>query len=154
MNRTRIGWTFVAAQAVLLIALVVVPGGDDWPTTGPVAFVGSIVLGAGFAIMVMAAATLGRSLTPTPVPVDDGQLSTGGLYRFARHPIYTGVLTIVAGLTIRSGSWIHLAIAAATVAFFNTKAAWEERQLAERYDEYEAYAARTPRFVPRLRRLR
>jgi protein-S-isoprenylcysteine O-methyltransferase Ste14 len=50
---------------------------------------------------------------------------------------------------LRSGSLITLAVGAVTVAFFNAKAAWEEKRLAERYPGYAAYAARTPRFIPR-----
>ena len=96
----------------------------------------------------MASLSLGRSLTPTPVPVNYGALKTGGLYRFVRHPIYTGVLAIVVGLTLRSGSWISLVVAAVTVVFFTVKARWEEGQLMERYSGYAVYAAQTPRYVP------
>jgi protein-S-isoprenylcysteine O-methyltransferase Ste14 len=78
-----------------------------------------------------------------------GELVTTGLYQFARHPIYTGVLAIVVGLTLRSGSWITLVLGIAGVVFFNVKAAWEERQLAEAYPSYVAYADNTPRFIPR-----
>ena len=39
---------------------------------------------------------------------------------------------------------------AVPVAFFHVKAAWEERRLAQRYDDYPAYARRTGRFVPRV----
>jgi protein-S-isoprenylcysteine O-methyltransferase Ste14 len=102
----------------------------------------------GLVVIVVASLGLGTGLTPTPVPSLRGHLETGGLYRFVRHPIYTGVLAIVAGLTVRSGSYVTLAVAVATVFFFNRKAAWEEARLRERYDGYAEYAARTPRFVP------
>jgi protein-S-isoprenylcysteine O-methyltransferase Ste14 len=32
------------------------------------------------------------------------------------------------------------------------KARWEENRLMQRFEGYAGYAARTPRFVPRLRR--
>jgi len=99
----------------------------------------------------VAALRLGAALTPTPVPTERGTLITGGLYTFVRHPIYTGVLIIVVGLVIRSGSLLTLLVGVATVWFFNAKAAWEEARLAERYPDYPAYAAVTPRFVPRPR---
>ena len=72
-----------------------------------------------------------------------------GAYRFVRHPIYTGVLTIVVGLVVPSGSAVTLAIGLATIAFFNVKARWEEDRLAETYPDYRDYARTTPRFVPR-----
>lgn len=143
------GWAFVAVQAVLLVALILLPGRSDWSTGGIVSPIGFAFLIAGFVIMAIAALSLGRSLTPTPVPVAQGELTTSGLYSYMRHPIYSGVLAIVVGLTVRSGSWLHLAVAAATVAFFTAKARWEEARLAEHYPGYEAYAATTPRFVPR-----
>jgi len=148
MNSKVIGWTFVAIQAVLIVALVVLPSRDDWPTPSVVNVVGTALLLAGFVIMAVAALSLGRSLTPTPVPVAHGELTTSGLYQFVRHPIYTAVLAIVVSLTIRSGSWISLGVAAVTVIFFNSKARWEEDRLSEAYPDYDAYAARTPRFIP------
>jgi len=148
MNSKVIGWTFVAIQAVLIVALVVLPSRDDWPTPDIVNVIGTALLLAGFVIMAVAALSLGRSLTPTPVPVAHGELTTSGLYRFVRHPIYTAVLAIVVSLTIRSGSWISLGVAVVTVGFFNIKARWEEDRLAERYAGYREYADRTPRFIP------
>lgn len=142
----------MAAQAALLIALVVLPGRSDWPTPAAVKVAASAFYFAGFAIIIVASLSLGRSLTPTPVPVNYGALKTDGLYRFVRHPIYTGVLAIVVGLTLRSGSWIALVVAAVTVVFFTVKARWEEGQLMERYSGYAEYAAQTPRFVPRWSR--
>ncbi len=144
------GWLFVAVQAVLLITLVLLPGADAWPTPRWVEYTGLALFGTGVVIGVLAAVNLGRSLTPTPVPIGDGQLSTGGMYRLARHPIYTGVLLIVMGITIRSGSWVTLALAVATFIFFNSKAAWEEQQLTEAYPDYRTYMARTGRFLPHI----
>lgn len=149
MSQRSIGWVFVAVQAVLLVVLVALPGDDDWSTDGAVGSLADVLVVVGFALLGLAALVLGRSLTPTPVPVDGGELRTTGPYRFVRHPIYTGVLVIVVGLTLRSGSWPTLAVAVATVVFFHVKASWEERRLAERYPDYLAFAARTPRFVPR-----
>ena len=59
-----------------------------------------------------------------------------------------GVLSIVVGLTLRSGSVVTLSVALVTVVFFDRKARWEEAQLRERYPDYAEYASRTPRFVP------
>jgi len=147
-----VGWLFVAGQVVLLVALVLLPGRDDWPTPPWMRTVGQGAVIAGLAVIVVASLRLGAGLTPTPVPNARGQLATGGLYRLMRHPIYTGVLLIVAGLTIRSGSYVTLAVAAVTVFFFARKARWEEARLCERFDGYAAYASRTPRFVPGMPR--
>ena len=99
-------------------------------------------------LIAIASLRLGPALTPTPIPTERGVLTTTGFYRYVRHPIYSGVFAIVAGLTIRSGSWITLVVAIVTIAFFDRKARWEEARLAEHYDSYADYAATTPRFVP------
>ena len=156
MSRTTIGWIWVAGQAVLLGALILIPGGDDWATPGWLELVAGIAFFGGLAIVGIASLRLGRSLTPTPVPATGGALATGGLYRWVRHPIYTGVILIVVAIAMRSGSLWTVAVAVVTLLFFNAKAGWEERRLADRYPDYPAYAAITPRFVPlpwRLRRM-
>ena len=67
-----------------------------------------------------------------------------------RHPIYTGVLTIVAGIVLRSASYVHALIGVGTVLFFIVKSSWEEAQLRDAYPGYSDYAARTPRFLPKV----
>lgn len=149
MRRATIGWIWVAGQVVVLGAVILTPGGDDWATPGWLEVVAGVVFFAGLALVAVAALGLGKALTPTPVPTAAGALRTDGLYRWVRHPIYTGVLAVVAGITLRSGSIVHLALAVVAVVFFDRKAAWEERALTETYPGYPAYAAVTPKFVPR-----
>jgi len=36
--------------------------------------------------------SLGRNLTPFPKPRETGELVTTGIYRYVRHPIYTGLV--------------------------------------------------------------
>ncbi len=143
------GWAFVVVQAILLLLLVALPSADHWPTPTAVRRVGDILFVGGLLLVAVASLRLGRSLTPTPVPNQSGELTTTGLYRFVRHPIYTGVLALVVGLTIRSGNLLCLLVGLVLIVFFNVKARWEEDKLATVYDDYRAYASETPRFIPR-----
>jgi protein-S-isoprenylcysteine O-methyltransferase Ste14 len=152
VSRTRTGWLFVATQVVLLVALVLVPTGTAWPMPGWLRLVSAGLTLAGLAVVVIGGLALGRALTPTPVPNGRGDLRTGGLYRFVRHPIYAGVLGVVLGVTIGTRQWAGLALGAVIVAFFVRKARWEEARLAEVFPGYQDYAAGTPRFVPFLPR--
>jgi protein-S-isoprenylcysteine O-methyltransferase Ste14 len=152
MDERTTGWVFVGAQGVLLVALLLVPRQDHWPTPTWVEVVSVVLGGAGLVVAVGAALRLGSALTPTPVPSTTGQLTTDGLYRYVRHPIYSGVLLVTVGLVLRSGSVVGVAVGVALVIFFVVKARWEETRLARRYPEYAAYAARTGRFVPAPRR--
>ena len=148
MNRNAIGWVWVCGQAILLGAIILLPGNDDWPTPQWVTVLASILFFGGLALIAVASLGLGSALTPTPVPTHSAKLSTRGLYQWVRHPIYTGVLAVVAGMTLRSASVTHLALAVVTGVFFDRKAAWEERQLHDRYADYASYASNTPKFLP------
>lgn len=149
VDRRSIGWLLVGAQALLIGALLLLPSGKAWATPDWLQLTGLAIGAVGGVWAIVAALRLGDGLTPTPVPRDGGQLRTDGPYAHVRHPIYTGVLLIVIGITLRSGSVVVLALAAVTVAFFHGKARFEEGLLAERYPAYRRYAARTPRFLPR-----
>lgn len=148
-----VGWAFVAVQIVVLGALVVLPGRDDWPTPIWVEVIGLLAVVVGLLIVVVGGRGLGSALTPTPVPrADIGGPATSGAFAHVRHPIYSGVLLIVVGVVIRSGSLVTLVVGLATIGFFHVKARWEERRLTDAYPGYAEYAERTPRFVPSIRR--
>ena len=113
MSERSKGWAFVAGQTILLVALIAVPRADHWSTPAWVGIAGMVMVVIGLGIIAIAALRLGPALTPTPVPTTDARLRTDGLYRWVRHPIYTGVLLAVAGVTVRSGSALTLAVAGA-----------------------------------------
>jgi protein-S-isoprenylcysteine O-methyltransferase Ste14 len=140
----------VAIQGGLLLAFFLAPRRQDWPLPGWLSAAGSAAVVVGAVVIVVAGLSLGRSLTALPTPTARGKLRTGGLYRFVRHPIYSGLLALVAGGAVTARSVVRLALAAALLGLLNAKAAWEEAMLRQRYPGYEEYARRTPRFVPRL----
>ncbi len=153
MNESLKGWAWVGAQFVLLGLVILLPAGDDWSRPGWLRTIGLLINLSGLALFALGVKGLGRSLTATPVPLERGELQTGGLYRFMRHPIYAAVILIIVGISIGSGSIVRAAIGAGTIVFFNAKARWEERRLAQTYPAYASYASVVPRFVPRPVRL-
>jgi protein-S-isoprenylcysteine O-methyltransferase Ste14 len=152
MNERAAGWGFVGAQVMLLGLFVVIPGAQHWPQNGVIDAAGRIALLAGLAVVVLAATSLGSALTPTPMPKQHAGLRTGGLYRWVRHPIYSGVLLVVVGSVTSSRSFWKLAVGGCVWIFFGVKSRWEERRLRTAYSGYNTYAQRTPRFFPRLSR--
>jgi protein-S-isoprenylcysteine O-methyltransferase Ste14 len=148
VNRRYIGWSFVAVQLILLVALIALPERADWSDAPWLTGLAWMIGAGGGVVLLVAARGLGSSLTPTPVPTEHGHLTTTGLYRLVRHPIYTGVLMIVIGMVIGSSSVAALLLGLVIVGFFSVKARWEEAQLRVRYPEYDAYASTVPRFVP------
>ena len=95
---------------------------------------------AGGFIALLAIRSLGRSLTPGTEPLPDAPLVTDGAYAHVRHPIYTGVVLMLAGYTLLWSNWM-LALLFGVIAwrYFDAKARAEERWLRGRHPSYEAY---------------
>jgi protein-S-isoprenylcysteine O-methyltransferase Ste14 len=147
-------FVLVAAQLLLLVALVIVPHGSLWPV-GAVVLVFVIVLVlVGGAVAVLGAVGLGAALTASPIPRKDAGLVTGGIYGMVRNPIYTGLLLGGLGLVLFGASIWHILTWVALLLLLAGKARWEERMLRAQHPEFDDYAARVGRFVPGIGRLR
>ena len=113
---------------------------------------GLLVMWAGLAVRIWAIVVLGRSFRMT-VEVDAGQkLVDSGPYRSVRHPSYTGILLLMAGLSLVYGNWPALAILLVLPAgVLIHRILVEEAVLTEMMGRaYTDYAARTKRLVPGL----
>ena len=134
---------------VLVPALLLSDAGfAPWPLT----VAGALLLAAGVGTIgwtVSLFAGVGRgTLAPWDPP---SKLVVRGPYRYVRNPMISGVLTVLLGEAALFGSW-ELLIWAVLVFALNAVyfVAVEEPGLRGRFGaEYEAYAARTPRWVPR-----
>jgi len=80
------------------------------------------------------------------------QLITTGLYRFVRHPQYTGLFLGLFGEGIvHWPTLFSVAIFPIIVLAYFLLARSEERKVLEQFgDEYRAYQARVPMFIPRM----
>ncbi|MGD8967421.1 MAG: methyltransferase [Anaerolineae bacterium] len=78
-------------------------------------------------------------------------LLTSGIYRYFRHPIYTGIVWMSLGLALASGNWHGLLMIPAVVLVNAFEAIVEERyDVGLRFPlEYQAYKERTKMFGPR-----
>ena len=99
-----------------------------------------------------AVSTLGRFFT-VDVAIQDGhEIVDRGLYRWIRHPAYTGILVAFLGLGFAFGTWLGLALATvppATVLVWRIRTE-EEALLGEFGARYRDYRERTERLVPGL----
>jgi protein-S-isoprenylcysteine O-methyltransferase Ste14 len=96
--------------------------------------------------------TLGSMWSSTVVTKEHHALRTSGPYRVVRHPIYAGMLGMMAGtaLTHGLGRWAALFVAVAWIVRARIDA--EERLLSQELaDEYERYRQEVPRLFPTLR---
>lgn len=144
----------VVAQFVFLVLLGFLPWGSLWPREIATLVIGLVLVALGVGVAVDAGARLGRTLTPSPIPKAGGQLVTGGVYGLVRHPIYSGLLVLGAGLAVIGASVLHPLAWIALLSVLMVKSRLEERMLSEQYGDYAAYAARVGRLVPGVGRIR
>ncbi len=78
-----------------------------------------------------------------------GELVTGGIYRYVRHPQYLGLIIITAGLLIQWPTIITLAMWPVLVIMYYRLAKREEQEAKVAFGErFEEYKSRTPMFFP------
>ena len=144
------GRLYVAAQGVVIVLVVLAPRwGAEWAAPSWVGWAGWVLAAVGVVVMLASFPQLGGALTPLPEPRADAELTTSGLYGWVRHPIYSGVLAMGWGWTMVHPTWGTVAATVTLTALLASKSGYEEGLLRARYADYDEYAARTPRFVPR-----
>lgn len=148
------GETWVAAQAVLLAAIALLPPNmfgiprlPDWLR------IPGLLLGFGGGILgLVSIRQLGTNLTAFPRPKEDATLVESGAYSFVRHPIYSSLLLACTGFSLLRSSTPSLILSVVLGLFFEQKARHEERWLVTKFAEYAAYKQRVPgRILPGLR---
>lgn len=98
-----------AIGGAIALSLVTAKAVPSLRIPGPYRAAGLIVMWLGLAIRVWAVAALGRAFrTTVEVDPDQGIVSSGP-YRWVRHPSYTDLLLIMAGLGLAAGNWLALA---------------------------------------------
>ena len=91
---------------------------------------------------------LGRNLTPFPKPIEGGTLVTSGVYRWVRHPIYTGLILGTLGWSLWNENLLGVGLAVLLFVFFDLKSRREERWLMEAYPGYAQYRHRVRKLIP------
>lgn len=145
-NRLQ-AWAYVFVQALLLIFLVFLDR-KVGPQIHRFVILGWLFEWLGIIGVLVCAASLRRSLTVVPIPKEEGKLSTTGLYRYVRHPMYSSVLLFALGIALHSGSAIKYLLVASLYVLFHMKSVYEERYLRLKYPDYAQYSDRIPRFIP------
>lgn len=154
IEETRRGRIWVGAQLIVfaLIGVAIIGEGTLPETITPWVVGGGILAGVGLGLMLWSARTLGRNLTALPEPVTGGELVSTGPYQWVRHPMYTAVFSLFAGVSLVFDSPVALILSALLIVFFTLKSKYEERQLRISYPGYGSYLEQVPgRFLPTRR---
>lgn len=95
---------FVSIQLILFILYIIplcVLNFQLQPFARHIAFVFALI---GLLIVFIAIIQLNKNLTPFPTPKENGTLIQTGLYKFVRHPIYSGIIITALSFGCYNGS--------------------------------------------------
>ncbi len=148
-RRLTVAPALIAASVMLYLAPRIVPAAAIRP--GAAAFAaGLVIMIGGLVLRGWSIKTLGEYFTGRVMVAADQPVVTAGPYRLLRHPSYTGLLLICAGLGLAAANWVA---AAAMVVLPLAAILWrihaeENALLATLGSRYRGYAARHKRLVP------
>jgi len=108
---------------------------------------------AGVALSAIALLQMNVHLSPFPTPKSDSKLITNGVFKFCRHPIYSGILIFMFSFSFWLGEGFKLFISLLLFVLFYYKSIYEEEMLKAIFPNYEAYSSKTGRFFPKFRKL-
>ena len=114
-----------------------------------VRWLGVLLYAAGTALFEWPRHVMGRHYSVQAAIQQDHELVTRGPYRLIRNPGYAGLLVFQAGYALVFRSLPGLVTLIPLAGVIRWRVADEERLLESEFgDDYRAYCARTPRFVP------
>jgi protein-S-isoprenylcysteine O-methyltransferase Ste14 len=148
------GYRLVGLIAFVLVAAVGRLGGltahsTFWHLTAAIGIPASVLVLAGGAFSVWARVTLGRNWSAEVTFKRGHELVESGPYRFARHPIYTGIIAMALGTAIDYGRAIGFAVFLSLCGAFWWKARQEEAIMSRHFPgEYADYRARVRAIIP------
>ena len=154
--RTHGFWRFFVWEALAALFLLNLPHWIDDPF-GPRQLVSWTLITVSAALALAGAHALraygqaGPQRTePELYPFErTSRLVTRGVYRYLRHPLYSSLLFLAWGIFLKRPDAAGLALATATSLFLGLTARRDEAECRSYFGAaYDAYAARTPGFLP------
>jgi protein-S-isoprenylcysteine O-methyltransferase Ste14 len=119
------------------------------PHVAPIACAAAVLCFIGLAFALWARVALGRNWSGVVTLKEGHELVEHGPYRFVRHPIYTGILTMFFATALALGHLSGFAGALLTFASFWVKLCDEEKLMLQQFPErYAAYRRRAKRIIP------
>lgn len=147
-----VGLVFAAALVTYLLA----PEWVAWaslPIPAAVRYGGAVLSMAALPLLVWVFRSLRGNVTGTSATRADHDLVTDGPYRWIRHPLYTFATVFWAGICLLAANWLLLVLLATGLLGVHLRTPLEEQRLVDEFGEdYLAYAERTGRYLPRIRR--
>jgi protein-S-isoprenylcysteine O-methyltransferase Ste14 len=112
--------------------------------------IGTAIILLGIILRFAAIKQLGKFFTVDVAIRQDHKLNQSGLYKYVRHPSYSGSLLSFMGLGLFLNNWISLAVVFMPIFFaFTLRMKVEEKVLTEQFGkQYTDYMSQTKRVFP------
>lgn len=109
----------------------------------------SIIFSLGIIVCVLSVMRLGiKSFSPFPHPSKTNVHANEGIYKYARHPLYAGIMLSGLALLFSNLRLETFAVLIALALILNIKADIEEEHLLKRHEGYKTYEENTKKFIP------
>ncbi len=116
-------------------------------------YLGVVLATLGLSVFISAKLTLGKSYSPCYDSYLPRKLISSGIYRFVRHPIYVGNISLIVGFFVMTGFLPILFNGMVLFYFYRQAAIHEESALLKEFSEYLGYFKSSGRFFPKLSKL-
>ena len=142
---------------IAVFALVVAPSSlkrtglhhQLWVASSATSVVAVVVVAVGAVFAIWARLTIGRNWSGTVTLKQDHELVQRGPYGLARHPIYTGLLTMCVGTMVLIGIVEFVVILVVGVVYVMIKVPEEEKLMGEAFPaQYPEYRRRVKAIIP------
>ena len=114
--------------------------------------IGISVSSIAISLFISSKITLGNNYSPCYDQRKPKNITSSGLYKYVRHPIYSSNILLLIGALLISGSYLML-INIFIISFFYVLSAYrEEKYLINNFSYYSSYSKKTGMFIPRYRK--
>ena len=115
-------------------------------------YIGISISSIAIALFISSKITLGKNYSPCYDQRKPKSITSSGLYKYVRHPIYTSNVLLLIGTFVISGSYLMLINIFILSLFYIISAYREEKYLINNFSYYSTYSRKTGMFIPKYRK--
>ena len=115
-------------------------------------YIGIAISSIAITLFISSKITLGNNYSPCYDQRKPNNITSSGLYRYIRHPIYSSNVLLLVGTFIISGSYLMLINILILSLFYAVSAYREEKYLVNNFTYYKTYSKNTGMFIPRYKK--
>ncbi len=141
-------YIFVAIQLLLFVLFLREPLLMHKVEPAALRILGVFLMVIGIAYITIALIQLNSKLSMLPTPVKSATLITTGIFKYVRHPIYSGIFLLTLGYSIVQKDLEKFIISVLILILFEIKSNYEEKKLTEKFPEYIKYKTVSSKFFP------